>query len=333
MTSYKDRLISASTIEETALLEQSTLWTEKQIIVTPIPALNVALSGSLSGGMIPGIVQIAGDSKKFKSKYAIELAKAFQNTFPEGMVLIYDSEFGTPRPYFDDLDKTRIVHSPIVNLEKLRNDMATQLDTVNPKEGDKLFVIIDSLGNVPSLKELNDALAKKEAADLTRAKVIKSVFRIMGAQLILKEVFVVVVNHSYQSIDPYAAEKEVASGGRGSVYNSNAVWMITAARVKDEKELVGWTFTINIQKSRFVKQDSKIPITVSYEDGINQWSGLLDMAVEGGFVIRPTKQLYALAKVPESTFKRKELEDNADFYNYLLKETEFPKWVEKRYKM
>ena len=328
--SFKDRLVKSSSVQETALLEQSTLWDDKAMVVTDTPSLNIALGGALDGGMTPGIVQIAGDSKMFKSKFAIELARNFQNCFPEGIVLIYDSEFGTPRPYFNDLDKSRIVHTPIVNLEKLRSDIAIQLDQVDVKAGDKLFIIIDSLGNIPTIKELTDAKNEKEVADMTRAKVIKSVFRIMGPQLVLKEVYVVVVNHSYQTMDMFP--QEVASGGRGSIYNSNTLWMITSSKNRDsEKDLVGFDFTINVKKSRKVKQDAKIPITVSFEDGIDKWSGLLDLAVESGHVIRPTKQTYALAIKPEITFKKKELDN--DFYNYLLKETDFGIWVKNEFTM
>ena len=330
--SFKDKLLKASTIQETALLEESTLWDEKQMVVTEVPALNIALSGRPDGGMLPGIVQIAGDSKKFKSKFAIELAKAFQNTFKDGIILFLDSEFGTPRPYFNELDISRIVHTPIVNLEKLRTELATQLDAINTSEGDKLFIIIDSLGNIPSVKELTDAKKTDDSpADMTRAKVIKSVFRIMGPQLVLKEVYVVVVNHTYQSMEPYASEKEIVTGGRGSIYNSNTVWIITSSVNREEKELVGFNFTIGVQKSRYLKQGTKIPITVSFDEGIDKWSGLLDMAIDSGLVVRPTKQTYALACKPEVSFKRKELEGNDDFFNYLLKETEFPTWVKQEY--
>lgn len=328
----KDRLIKSSTIEETSLLEQSTLWDEKQMVVTPVPALNIALSGRPDGGMLPGIVQIAGDSKKFKSKFAIELAKAFQNTFKDGIVLFMDSEFGTPRPYFNELDLTRIVHTPIVNLEKLRTELATQLDAVDVKEGDKLFIIIDSLGNIPSVKELTDAKKVDDSpADMTRAKVIKSVFRIMGPQLVLKEVYVVVINHTYQSMDQYATEKEIVTGGRGSIYNSNTVWIITSSVNREDKELVGFNFTIGIQKSRYLKQGTRIPITVSFDEGIDKWSGMLDMAIDSGLIIRPTKQSYALAARPDETFKRKELEGNDEFFEYLLNKTEFPDWIKKEY--
>ena len=324
---FKEKLIKSSSISETALLEQSTLWDDKQMVITSTPAINIALGGALDGGMSPGIVQIAGDSKMFKSKYAIYLAGEFQKTFPEGIVLFYDSEFGTPRPYFNDLDRSRIVHTPVVNLEKLRSDLAIQLDQVDIKSGDKLFIIIDSLGNIPTVKELKDAKDEKEVADMTRAKVIKSVFRIMGPQLVLKEVYVVVVNHSYQTMELYPTE--VASGGRGSIYNSNTLWIITSSKNKEDSELVGFNFNITVKKSRKVKQEARIPITVTFEEGIDRWSGLLDMAVESGHVVRPTKQTYALASKPEVTFKKKDLDD--EFYNYLIKDQGFIDWVRKEY--
>src|ERR1700735_481094 len=99
--SLKSKLLKKTTIEETASLEMSKVYEPKDIITTGIPALNVALSGDLFGGMGPGVLQIAGKSKMFKSKFALLIAECFQKKFPEGVVLIYDSEFGMPESYFN----------------------------------------------------------------------------------------------------------------------------------------------------------------------------------------------------------------------------------------
>ena len=42
---------------------------------------------------------------------------------------------------------------------------------------------------------------------------------------------------------------------------------------------------INVEKSRYVKEKSKIPITVSWEGGVKSYSGLLDCALAGGYVL------------------------------------------------
>ena len=57
-------------------------------------------------------------------------------------------------------------------------------------------------------------------------------------------------------------------------------------------EIVGYHFIINVEKSRYVKEKSKIPVSVSFDGGIQRYSGLLDIAMVGGFVIKPSNGWY-----------------------------------------
>ena len=326
----KERLIKNSSIKETAALENSRLWAKKDMITTDIPALNIALSGSLDGGMCPGMIEIAGKSKTFKSKFAIEIERAFLKKFKDGVVLFYDSEWGTPNSYFDELNTDNIIHTPITEIEELTVDVVKQLDSI--EDNDKLLVVIDSLGNLASRKEVTDALKGEDKVDLTRAKKIKALYRMIGPRLPLKEVYMVVVNHTYDTIETYS--KEIVGGGTGTIYNANGIWIITSSKNRDsEKELEGFDFNIKIDKSRFVKQDTRIPITVSFDKGIDKWSGLLDIAIEGGFVIKLNKkplQFHFKDKPVESALTLKQIGD--DFYMELLK-TDFPNYIKEKYQL
>ena len=82
--------------------------------------------------------------------------------------------------------------------------------------------------------------------------------------------------------------KDIVSGGTGSYYSSDNIWIIGRQQEKDGDELVGWNFVINIEKSRYAKEKTKIPITVTYAHGIDKWSGFLDNAVESGHIIKNT---------------------------------------------
>lgn len=334
MVSLLERLKKNSTIEETALLEQSILWEDKDIIVTPYPALNVALSGRLDGGMGPGLLQIAGASKRFKTKFAIEIAVAFQKMFKDSAILFYDTEFGSPKPYWDDIERENVLHSPVANLEAMTHDLATQFDGISRK--DRVLVIVDSLGNAPSIKEATDALKGGTVpVDMTRAKAIKSMFRIIGPSIGMKNIYMIVINHTYKTLEMYA--REVVGGGTGTEYNSNGIWIIGAEKNTEgegkDKELLGFDFKIKVEKSRFVRQDKKIPITVSFESGIDKWSGLLVMAQDLGYVIKkPTKPLtYAFINNPDKAWKLSELDDA--FYKQLLEGTDFPLAVQREYSL
>jgi hypothetical protein len=116
--SIKDRLIKNSTVSLTQSLDTSDLFSKKDMYPTKVPIINAALSAELDGGLSPGILVVAGPSKHFKTGFSLLLAKAFLDANPEGILLFYDSEFGSPNEYFNshDIDLSRVVHTPITNM-------------------------------------------------------------------------------------------------------------------------------------------------------------------------------------------------------------------------
>jgi len=124
------------------------------------------------------------------------------------------------------------------------------------------------------------------------------------------------------------------SGGTGGMYSANQVFIIGKAQEKEGTDLVGYNFTINIEKSRFVREKSKFPFLVTFEGGINKYSGLLDIALEGGFVTKPSNGWYA--KVNQETGeigekKRHADTQNAEFMESLLTDEGFKNYVKQKY--
>ena len=163
--SLLDRLKKASKIELTDTLNHSEVFNKKDVVQTHVPALNIALGGSLDGGLMPGLTMIAGESKHFKSIYALICAKAYLDKYEDAILLFYDSEMGAGTKYFEslDIDTERVLHTPITDIEQLKFDIVAQLEEV--KRGDHLIIIVDSVGNLASKKEVEDALNEKSAAD------------------------------------------------------------------------------------------------------------------------------------------------------------------------
>jgi hypothetical protein len=95
-----DKLKKNSTIKDTAVLTESKFFTKKDMIVTSIPAINIALSGRIDGGLTPGLTMFAGPSKHFKTLFSLICAKAYLDKYPDAVLMFYDSEFGTPQAYF-----------------------------------------------------------------------------------------------------------------------------------------------------------------------------------------------------------------------------------------
>ena len=332
--SVMDKLKKNSKLSHTAVLSKSKFFTDKDMIPTDVPMLNVALSGSLEGGLAPGLTVLAGPSKHFKSSFALKIASAYMKKYPEAVMLFYDSEFGSPQEYFQnfDIDTDRVLHTPITNVEELKFDLINQLEQID--RDDKVIVIIDSIGNVASKKELEDTLNEKSVADMSRAKALKGLFRMATPYLTMKDIPMLAINHTYQEMGLFP--KAIVSGGTGIYYSADNIWIIGRRQNKVGTEVTGYDFVINVEKSRYVREKSNIPITVSWEGGIDEYSGLLDVALAGQFVIKPKQGWYA--KVDQETgeidgknFRQKEL--TKDFWYDIINSDKFKEFIEKQYRV
>ena len=338
MSDLLDRMKKASTIKEAAILSKSTIFDKKDIVPTSIPLLNVALSGDPEGGLTSGITQIAGPSRHFKTLFALIMAKAYMDKFPDAVFLFYENEFGTTRKYFKslDIDEDRVLHTPITDIEVLKADIMNQLSTIN--RGDKVFILIDSIGNIASKKEIDDALDAKVVVDMTRAKALKSLFRMVTPQNNLKNLPLIVINHTYKTLEMFS--KDQTSGGTGSVYSADTIWIIGRQQDKDNKEktLNGYNFTINIEKSRYVKEKSKLNITVSFDEGVNKWSGLFDEAVEAGIIQNVSKGKYQLVDLETGEligeeFKQDAVDTDNAFWQNIFATTNFREVLIEKYRL
>jgi len=332
--SLLEKIKKNSTIKDSAILSKSKFFTEKDMVTTGVPMINVALSGRLDGGLIPGLTMWAGPSKHFKTAFSLLMAKSYMDKYPEAVLLFYDSEFGTPVKYFETfgIDMDRVLHTPLTDIEQLKFDIMQQLQDVN--RGDKLIIILDSVGNLASKKEVDDALEGKSVADMSRAKQIKSLFRMVTPHLNIKDISMVVVNHTYKEIGMFP--KDIVGGGTGSYYSADNIYIIGRQQEKDGTEVVGYNFIINVEKSRYVKEKSKIPISVSFDGGISKYSGLLDLAMESGHVVKPTNGWYS--KVDQLTGEigdKKRIADtsNAEFMDSILKDPKFKEFIKQKYEI
>ena len=279
MPSIMDKLKKNSKVKETSILSESKFFTEKDMISTDVPMINVALSGSVDGGLAPGLTVLAGPSKHFKTSFGLIMASAYLKKYPDAVLLFYDSEFGSPQNYFTqfDIDTDRVLHTPITNVEELKFDIIGQMEGL--ERDDKVVIVIDSVGNLASKKELEDAINEKSVADMSRAKALKGLFRMCTPYLNMKNIPLIAVNHTYQEIGLFP--KAIVSGGTGIYYSADNIWILGRRQNKKGTEVTGYDFVINVEKSRYVKENSKIPISVSWEGGLQKYSGLLDVALQG----------------------------------------------------
>ena len=332
--SILDKIKKNSSIKDSAILSKSKFFTDKDMIPTSVPIINVALSGKLDGGLTPGLTMWAGPSKHFKTAFSLLMAKSYLDKYEDAALLFYDSEFGTPQSYFDSfgIDTNRVLHTPLTDIEQLKFDIMQQLTQL--ERGDRLIIIIDSIGNLASKKEVEDALAEKSVADMSRAKQVKSLFRMVTPHLSLKDIPMVVVNHTYMEIGMFP--KAIVGGGTGSYYSADNIFIIGRQQEKEGTEVIGYNFIINVEKSRYVREKSKIPVTVRHDGGISKWSGLLDIALDSGHVVKPSNGWYSKVDadgvIEDKKYRIKDT-DSSEFWLPILKQKSFQEYVQTTYQI
>jgi len=250
---------------------------------------------------------------------------------------LYDSEYGITPDYLEsyDIDTDRVLHIPIEDVEQLKFDITKRMEDIG--KGDKVMILIDSIGNLASKKEVEDALNEKSVADMTRAKQLKSLFRIMTPKLTTRDIPCIAINHIYMEQGMFP--KAIVSGGTGIMYSANQVFIIGKAQEKDGKDLEGFKFTINIEKSRYVKEKSKLPFKVMFDSGISKWSALFDLALESGHLAKGSTQGWYnvvnmdTGELVEPKRRAKELEADDAFFEELIKDVKFKAFIETKFKL
>ena len=333
MPSIMDKLKKNSTIAHTEVLSESQFFGDTDVVPTDVPMINVALSGNTEGGITPGLTVLAGPSKHFKTSFALKIASSYLENKKDSVLLFYDSEFGSPQSYFEqfNIPMDRVLHTPITNVEELKFDLIKQFEELD--RDDNVIVVIDSIGNLASKKELEDALSEKSVADMSRAKALKGLFRMSTPYLKMKNIPLIAVNHTYKEIGLFP--KDIVGGGTGIYYSADNIWIVGRQQDKSGTEIKGYHFIINIDKSRYVKEKSKIPISVSWEGGIQSYSGLLDIAVSGGYIVKPSNGWYMVVDkgTGEAIGNKVREKDtlNSEFWTPILETTDFKDYIKQTY--
>ena len=331
--SIMDKLMKNSKIKSADILSDSKIFKNTDVTPTPVPMINAALSGDLDGGLTAGLTVLAGPSKHFKTSFALLMAAAYLEEHKDAILLFYDSEFGSPAAYFESygIDTSRVLHTPIANVEELKFDIVAQLEEIERK--DKIIIVIDSIGNLASKKELEDAKSEKSVADMSRAKALKGLFRMVTPYLTMKDIPMLAINHTYQEIGLFP--KAIVSGGTGIYYSADNIWIIGRQQEKVGTEIKGYHFIINVEKSRFVKEKSKIPISVTWDGGIEKYSGLLPIALAASYIAKPSNGWYQRVNIDTGEMEGAKYREkdtlSAEFWEPIFKETNFKEFVKSYY--
>jgi len=142
---------------------------------------------------------------------------------------------------------------------------------------------------------------------------------------------------SVADAEHYVLENGVVTHNTGSYYSADNIFILGRQQEKEGTEVVGYNFIINVEKSRYVREKSKIPVSVSFDGGISRWSGLLDIALESGHVIKPSNGWYQkvdkeTGEVDEKKYRLKDT-DTKDFWMPVLIQKSFIEFVKNKYQV
>lgn len=252
-------------------------------------ALNALISGSIYGG-VPNnkITAFAGESATGKTFFVLSVLKTFQEQNPEGGVIYFDTEAAVTKDMMADrgIDITRVVIAEPTSIEEFRTSatriLTNYIDTPDEKKK-PMMMVLDSLGMLSSMKELEDTESGKNARDMTKAQLLRGTFRVLSLKLAKANVPLLVTNHVYDVVGAYVPTKEI-SGGSGLKYAASSIIMLGKKKDKDGTEVVGNIIKATTHKSRFTKENKKIEIKLSYNKGLDRYYGLLELAEKYGII-------------------------------------------------
>lgn len=290
--SFKDLLGTIDTsIKGTSIIRETEKSSKKrETISTGIYVLNAAMSGSLFGGIAANrITVLAGESATGKSFLCYNIVKQAQAL---GYSIIYiDTEYAIELDqlpgYGIDIseDKFSLVRSNVI--EDLKIFMTKTLSQIKEQRDNgkaiKVMFVLDSIGQLGSRKEVEDALAGKEKADFTKSKALGSFFRIINSDLGYCQIPFLATNHTYKTMDLFPQDK--MKGGEGTFYSASTIAFLSKAKLKDGEMddldigQSGIVVTAKMVKNRMAKP-KKVKFEISFVSGCNPYVGLDYWCVE-----------------------------------------------------
>lgn len=256
--------------------------------------LNAALSGSIYGG-VPNnkITAFAGESATGKTFFVLSVVKRFLDDNPDGAVFYFDTEAAVTKEMMTSrgIDTKRVIISEPDSIQKFRHTSLQILDNyAKATKRPPMMMVLDSLGQMSTTKELEDTMSGSETRDMTKAQVLKATFRVLGLKLAKVNVPLLVTNHVYEVVGSYIPTKEMA-GGSGLKYAASTICFLSKKKEKDGTEVVGNQIRINMAKSRFTKENQKVSVLLTYDKGLDRYFGLAELAEKYGIFKKVSTRL------------------------------------------
>lgn len=249
--------------------------------------LNALISGSLYDGIPSNKVTVfAGEPSTGKTYLMLEMIGYCLRTWPDSFVVYFDTESATTADMFraHGIDAERVILSEPDSVEDFRKRSLDILkEYASDKEAPRMIMVLDSLGNLPSRKEANEAESDSGTVDMTKSKILRATFRLLTLRCARVNVPLLVTNHVYDNIGGYGAQK-IMGGGKGLEYAASTVVFLSKAKYKlaNSREVEGALITARLHKSRLSREGKSVTLRLLHRKGLERYFGLANLALDAG---------------------------------------------------
>ena len=288
MSEFLDKLVKELGDEHTTIVAEKKSSAEfSGTIDTGSYVLNAVLSGSLFGG-VPNnkITVFAGETATGKTFFVLGVISQFLKDNEEGGVIYFDTESAVTDEMMQvrGIDTKRVVKSEPDTIQKFRHTALSVIDNYLEQDVDvrrPFMMVLDSLGQLSSTKEIEDTAKGEETRDMTKAQVLKATFRVLNLKLAKAGIPLLVCNHVYDVVGSYIPQKEM-SGGSGLKYSASTILNLSKRKERVDSEVIGNIIKCRTEKSRLSKENKIVEVLLTYEKGLDRYYGLVDFGVDAG---------------------------------------------------
>jgi RecA/RadA recombinase len=316
-SSFLQDIIKDIDNEYAGLLSEGGVGDIESFVDTGSYIFNALCSGSIYGGVPSNkITALAGESGTGKTFFCMGIVQNYLRENPDAGVVYFESEAAVTKQMIDDrgIDGSRMILVPVTTVQEFRTQALQILDKYlkQPKEERKpMMFVLDSLGMLSTSKELADSAEGKDTRDMTRAQVVKAIFRILTLKLGKANVPLLVTNHTYDVVGAYVPTKEMG-GGSGLKYAASTIIYLSKKKEKDGKDVIGNIVKAKAAKSRLTVENSQVETRLYYDArGLDKYYGLLELGEKYGVFTRKGNRIVvgdtsvypsAILKDPERYF-------------------------------
>ena len=280
MSDFLDDLINISGNEYASKVSDGMLGRVNDYIDTGSYILNALLSGSIHRGLPSNkITAFAGESATGKTFFLLGIVKQFLADNPSGGVLYFESESAlTPEMIEErDIDSKRFIQLPVSTIQEFAQQASRVVDKHIENSEAPLLLCLDSLGMLSTAKEVGDITEGADKVDMTKARIVKGTFRVLTLKLAKAGIPLLVTNHTYKQVGAMFPQ-DIMGGGSGLQYAASSIVFLSKRKEKVGTDVIGNVIHCKNFKSRLAKENKKIDVLLTYDQGLNRYYGLLDLA-------------------------------------------------------